>query len=388
MNFFGTIIDTLTLVLLIILLISFVLLSLYYGLFYLRIALYKGKKYPKNTKKPGVSVVLTVRNEYETLRDNLVYLLEQDYPDFEVIVIDHVSKDYTGFILKTYKENYPNLKVVEFLQDVNMFQNKKFPLSIGIKSAQNDIILLTECTCVPKSFTWISEMMENYRPDTDFVMGYSGVKSQKGLLNAFIQYDNLAYTASSFGYALLGNPYTACGKNLAYRKSFFFQKGGFIKHYHIPNGDDDIFVNENATRKNMSVCLTKDSYVLSEPKTSFKAWCQQKRKRVSTQIFYSAWDKILLMIYPLCVALFYGAIATIMATSISMATPFCVLTYLLAGILVLKLAWQILCCHKLEHKLQGGKVSYFAPLFEIYFVVMNTIMYISALKGKSKRWKQ
>lgn len=388
MNFFGTIINTLTLVLLIILLVSFVLLSLYYGLFYLRIALYKGKKYPKNTKKPGVSVVLTVRNESEALCDNLVYLLEQDYPDFEVIVIDHVSKDYTRFILKTYKESYPNLKVVEFLQDVNMFKNKKFPLSIGIKSAQNDIILLTECTCVPKSFTWISEMMENYRPDTDFVMGYSGVKSAKGLLNTFIRYDNLAYTASSFGFALLGNPYTACGKNLAYRKSFFFQKGGFIKHYHIPNGDDDIFVNENATRNNVSVCLTNDSYVLSEPKTTFKAWCQQKAKRMSTQIFYPIGDKILLTIYPLCVLLFYGSMAAIVATNITAESPLCLLTYMLTGVLVLKLVWQIVCCHKLEHKLEGGKVAYFAPLFEIYFVVMNTIMYISTLKGKSKRWKQ
>lgn len=388
MIFFGTIINTLTLVLLIILLVSFVLLSLYYGLFYLRIAVYKGKKHVKNTEKPGVSVVLTVKNESEALRDNLAYLLEQDYPNFEVIVIDHVSKDYTRFILKTYKESYPNLKVVEFLQDVNMFQNKKFPLSIGIKSAQNDIILLTECTCMPKSFTWISEMMENYRPDTDFVMGYSGVKSEKGLLNAFIQYDNLAYIASSFGFALMGHPYTACGKNLAYRKYFFFEKGGFIKHYHIPNGDDDIFVNENVTRKNMSICLTKDSYVVSNPKKTFKAWCQQKAKRMSTQKFYPFIDKLLLAIYPLCLTLFYASMIWLFVENNTTDNFINVLNYVLAGILAIKFAWQIICHYKLSHRFECGKMSYFAPFFEIYFIVMNTIMYISALKNKTKKWKQ
>ena len=198
MTFFGIIIDTFTLVLLIILAINIVILFLYYGLFYLRIGIRKEKKNEENEENlPGVSVVLTVKNEAEQLKKNLEHLLKQNYSNFEVIVINHVSRDQTRFILQTYQDKYSNLKIVNFSQDVNLFQGKKFPLSIGIQSAKNDIILLTECTCMPKSFTWISEMMENYRPDTDFVMGYSGVKSEKGLLNAFIQYDNLASSRST-----------------------------------------------------------------------------------------------------------------------------------------------------------------------------------------------
>ena len=387
MNFFGIIINTLTLALLIILIVSSVLLFLYYGLFYLRIGIHKGKKdNKKNTELHGVSVVLTVKNESEQLKENLVYLLEQDYPDFEVIVIDHVSKDYTRYILKTYQESYPNLKVVNFLQDVNMFQGKKFPLSIGIKSAKNDIILLTECSCVPKTFTWIREMVENFSPNTHFVMGYSGFKSEKTLLNAFVQYDNLAYTASSFGFALLKHPYTACGKNLSYHRSFFFDKGGFIKHYHIPTGDDDIFVNENATGKNMNICLSKDSYVVSQSKKTFKEWCHQKAKRMSTQKYYSFIDKMLLSIYPISIVLFYlSAIATLVLNNNPESAILC---EIILGLIVLKLGWQILSFYQLGRRFECTKVSYFAPLFEIYFLFMNTIMYISALRNKIKGWKQ
>ena len=143
MTFFGIIIDTFTLVLLIILAVNIIILFLYYGLFYLRIGIRKEKKNEENDENlPGVSIVLTVKNEGEQLKKNLEHLLKQNYPNFEVIVINHVSRDQTRFILQTYQDKYPNLKVVNFSQDVNLFQGKKFPLSIGIQSAKNDIILL------------------------------------------------------------------------------------------------------------------------------------------------------------------------------------------------------------------------------------------------------
>ena len=387
MTFFGIIIDTLTLVLLIILAVSIIILFLYYGLFYLRIGIRKERKSNQSGQNlPGVSVVLTVKNESEQLKENLVYLLEQDYHNFEVIVINHVSRDHTKFILQTYQDNYPNLKVINFSQDVNLFQGKKFPLSIGIQSAKNDIILLTECSCKPRKFSWITEMVEQFSHNTEFVIGYSNIGTEKTVLNSFIQYDNLAYNASMFGYAMLGLPYTGCGKNLAYHRSFFFKKGGFIKHYHIPFGDDDIFVNENSNRKNTAICLNWETYMTCQPKKTVKAWIQEKAKRMATQKYYPLKYKILLSLYPASVVLFYTSLIMLIVMNAQPETA--ILWQTMVGIGVLKLGWQIFTFHKLERRLEGSYTAYFSPFFEIYFIVMNTIMYLSTLRNKIKRWKQ
>jgi glycosyltransferase involved in cell wall biosynthesis len=387
MTFFGIIIDTFTLVLLIILAINIIVLFLYYGLFYLRIGIRKEKKNEENDEiLPGVSVVLTAKNEAELLKKNLEHLLKQNYPNFEVIVINHVSRDQTRFILQTYQDKYPNLKVVNFSQDVNLFQGKKFPLSIGIQSAKNDIILLTECNCIPKSQSWVKEVAEQFDDNTQCVLGYSNVKTKKSLLNAFVQYDNLSYNASMFGFAMLGMPYTGCGKNLAYRRSFFFQKGGFINHYHLPYGDDDIFINENSNRKNTNISLNNSSFINCQLKKTRKAWLQEKAKRMSTQRYYPLKNKLLLSLYPISVVLFYASLAMLLAMNFNPVTS--ILCQTLIGIGLLKLGWQIFTFYKMERRLEGSNIAFFSPFFEVYFIAMNTIMYLFSLRKKMKRWKQ
>ena len=387
MTFFGIIINTFTLVLLIILAINIVILFLYYGLFYLRIGIRKEKKNEENEENlPGVSVVLTVKNEAEQLKKNLEHLLKQNYSNFEVIVINHVSRDQTRFILQTYQDKYPNLKIVNFSQDVNLFQGKKFPLSIGIQSAKNDIILLTECNCTPKSQSWIREVAEQFNDNTQCLLAYSNVKTKNSLLNAFVQYDNLSYNASMFGFAMLGMPYTGCGKNLAYRRSFFFQKGGFINHYHLPFGEDDIFINENSTRKNTNICLNNNSFINCHLKKARKVWLQEKVKRISTQRYYPLKHKLLLSLYPISVILFYASLTMLLVMNFNPETT--ILCQILIGAGILKLGWQIFTFYKLERRLEGSSVAFFSPFFEVYFIAMNTIMYLFSLRKKMKRWKQ
>ena len=143
--------DSYALILSGIIFVALVYLCLYYGLYHFRTGRYglKRKKgdngeEPSPEKLPAVSVVLTARNDSTWLRENLVYLLEQDYPNFEVVVVDYLSQDDTPYVLKLLKDYYPHLKIVPFKEDVNLFQGKKYPLSIGIKSAKNDILMLAD----------------------------------------------------------------------------------------------------------------------------------------------------------------------------------------------------------------------------------------------------
>lgn len=388
MDFTGVLTNRTTLVLLILLVVGFIYLCLYYGLTYVRVARYKGKKLPKPTEVkdsdlPPVSVVIVAHNESHFLKESLPYLLEQDYPNYEVVVVDYTSRDDTPFVLKVCSENYPYLKPVPFPQDVNMFKGKKYPLAIGIQSATKDVILLTDADCVPrgagdsedKGFGWIRSIMCGYLHGASIVMGCSLLRQDKGALNAMQQYENLAFNASSLGSALMGNPYTASGRNLSYRRDFFFARGGFICHYHVPEGADDLFVNQNATRSNSVVVMDDDSAMVAQPRATFRLWRQARRERMVTKHRYPLRDKAMLAAYPLSQWLFWGGWITLMALG---TFPW----QILLGVLVVKLAWQIVSVFLLSKRFGVKRVAWFAPLFELYFLFSNTILYIFTLRKK------
>ena len=195
-DFSNFITDTQSIVLTIIMTLALFFCGTYYGLFHLRIGRWHIKESKKkdvsislsNGTLPPVSVVLTARNDAAWLRENLVYLLEQDYPNFEVVVVDYLSQDDTPYVLKLLKDYYPHLKIVPFKEDVNLFQGKKYPLSIGIKSAKNDILMLADPDCTPKNLQWLKGMVRGYADKkTQIVLGYCGVKRTKTLLGILQQ---------------------------------------------------------------------------------------------------------------------------------------------------------------------------------------------------------
>ncbi len=377
--------DTYTLFLLIIMAAGLVVVSLYYGLIFLRVACNKGNKLPKpdsvgNADLPSVSVVIIAHNEADYLKESLPYLLEQDYPNYEVVVVDYTSQDDTSFVLRICAENYSNLKPISFPEDVNMFRGKKYPLSIGIKSAKNDVILLTDPDCVPKDCNWIREMMCGYMHGATIVLGSSMLKQEKGLLNTLQQYDNIVFNASYLGMALAGHPYTGSGHNLSYKRDFFFRRGGFISHYSIPDGADDLFVNQNATRSNAAVITRQEAAVIVEPRPTFGLWHLERLHRRATRRYYSMGDKMMLPLYPLAQLLFLVALVLLLVGGIF---PWQVL----AGVVALKLAWQIVSFHLLCKRFEIKKIAFFAPFFEFYFLVANTILFFATLRKKNIQWR-
>lgn len=385
MDFSNVLTDSFTIFLLAVLLLSTLTLSLYYGLVYLRVGRNKDTRTPlpdavPDNAWPSVSVVIVAHNESEFLKESLPYLLEQEYPDYEVVVVDYTSQDDTPFVLRVCAENYPHLKPVNFPEDVNMFRGKKYPLSIGIKSATKDVILLTEPDCIPRSFDWIRHMMCGYMHGASIVMGYSLLKENNTLLNAFERYDNMMFSASYIGMAMIGNPYTATGRNLSYRRDFFFNKGGFISHYTIPDGADDLFVNQNANKANATVVLRDDAYVEADARATFAQWHLDRLHRYGTRRYYGFKDKCMLLIYPVSQILFWVSLLLLVFNSLF---PW----QLLLCWLVLKMGWQIVTCSVLAKRLKVKKVQYFSPIFELYFLFANTILHLLTLRKKNIRWR-
>ena len=376
-----------------VMLVAMIYLCLYYWLYHFRVGrLAETKGKTDDGTLPPVSVVLTARNDAAWLKENLVYLLEQDYPDFEVVVVNYLSTDETEFVLKLLKDYYPHLKVVPFMEDVNLFQGKKYPLSIGIKSAKNDILMLADPDCTPKNLLWLRGMVRGYRGRgtengerrtengewrTEIVLGYCGVKRSKTLLGCLQQYDALAYGAQYLGAALLGHPYTGSGRNLSYRRSFFFSQGAFIRHYDVADGSDDLFVYQNATRRNTTVCIDSDACLAVEPRKHFYQWHDERRHRVATRNRHRFIDRLHESLPGWTNLLFYAAAVLLVLRG---TLPWVVV----AAAVMLKWAWQIVSFSRLTKRFEGGHVHLAAPLYEIYFALANTILILLPLPNNRK----
>src|SRR5690606_38714069 len=179
------------------------------------------------------------------------------------------------------------------------YQGKKLALSLGIKAAKNEILLLTDADCIPASPDWISHMVSPYleNENCEIVIGYSPFYSKTSLVNLSARMDNL-YTASLYtSYALGKNPYMGVGRNLSYKKSLFFKNKGFASHLHIAPGDDDLFIRDVGTGTNTYVSMHPDSFVMTASKAGFAEWLRQKRRHNFAGKYYKAGHRFSLAMF-------------------------------------------------------------------------------------------
>lgn len=263
---------------------------------------------------PKVSVIVCARNEQTNLQDYLHHLLTQDYPCYEVIVVNDGSEDDTQIILERYTLQSKQLYTTFVPHDARVISSKKLALTIGVKAANYDYLLLTDADCRPSSPRWIREMMSGFAAsDTELVLGYGAYFEKPTALSSLISYDTLFIGLQYMGMAAAGHPYMGVGRNLAYKKQTFFQNSGFRGLLGERAGDDDLFVNKVSTRHNTAIVCSRDSITWSAPKTSWREWMHQKRRHLSVSHHYKASCKWRLGIEPLTRGLFY---ALLIATTI------------------------------------------------------------------------
>ena len=280
----------------------------------------------KEDECPGVTVVLCAHNERENLSNYLQALLTQDYPAYEVIVVDDGSEDDTRAVIESYMTRDERLHMTFVPYGARVGSTKKLALTLAAKAAQYDYLLLTDADCCPESDQWIRRMMEAFEPSDienrpkDIVLGFSPYFETEGHVNRLVRFDTLFNGLHYLGAALCGHPYMGVGRNLAYRKSMFFESGGFTHLMTNRAGDDDLFVNHVATRENTAVMLSRDSYTWSPAKESLREWWQQKRRHLSVSPAYREETKIRLALEPLSRGLFYALVVGIIVYQSSLLT--------------------------------------------------------------------
>lgn len=277
----------------------------YYLYFFRRVGSYRPKPKEHSQQHP-VSIIVCARDEDENIARHLPGILVQEYAStHEVIVVNDNSVDDTKYILAELQKTFRKLQIVDLTQEAKMIAGKKFPLSIGIKEAKYEIVLLTDADCVPASEHWLFKMQDAFSNGTEIALGYGAYHKLPGFLNKVIRFETFHTALQYLGYALAGKPYMGVGRNLAYRKELFFRNKGFSAINHIPSGDDDLFVNRVATKHNTAVVIDPEAFTLSKPKQTWKEWMRQKNRHYTTGKFYRTSHKFLLGLYTGSFFLFY-----------------------------------------------------------------------------------
>lgn len=357
--------------------VFFLVQLIYYLFIFSKLAFYKMQN--QVSKTHPVSLIICARNELKNLRINLPLILEQDYPDYQVIVVNDCSWDESGKALEEYEDLYPRLKVVTIQEQERYKHGKKFALALGIKAATNEILLLTDADCRPAGKKWLMEMTKNISEVKDIVIGYGAYQKTSGLLNKWIRFDTVFNAIQYLSRAMSGNAYMGVGRNLCYKRSLFFKNKGFASHYHILSGDDDLFVNETATSKNVSVELTPESFTFSKPKESFGSWLNQKKRHISTGNLYKPSHQFMLGLFYLSHVFFYLTLAALLILKIK---PEIVISAYAFRLLI-----QLLIFGKSMQKLNELDILWLIPVFDIFIVLIYPILAISNMFIKNKKWK-
>jgi len=287
---------------------------------------------------PPVSIIICAKNEAENLKQFLPFVMTQDYPEYQVVVVNDSSEDDSELILAKIKNEYPHLYFTSIPKDQIFSHGKKLALTVGVKAATHEYLVFTDADCKPASNQWLKEMVKGFEPEgKEIVIGFGGYLKQKGLINALVRYDTFFTALQYMGFALSNKPYMGVGRNLAYKKELFNKNGGLKKYANILSGDDDLFVKETANKKNISVIFNPDSHTISIPSKSLNDWILQKARHLTTASKYKFSVKAELFFEPFFREFFWFLVFYIIIFS---NFAFVAIGFLMLNFIVKTIVWQ------------------------------------------------
>jgi glycosyltransferase involved in cell wall biosynthesis len=338
------------------------------------------KKQNVTPKKVPVSVIVCAKNEAENIKKFFPLLIHQNYSDFEIVLIDDASSDETLDLFEAYEKQYPNIKLVKVENNEAFWGNKKFALTLGIKAATKDYLVFIDADCYPNSNEWLQQITAQFTMKKTIVLGYGAYDKIRGsLLNKIIRYETLLTAVQYFSWAKIGKPYMGVGRNLAYKKSVFFDNRGFMDHMKVRSGDDDLFINQAANKENTAQIYSLESFTYSSPKTTYKDWFNQKRRHVTTAKLYKSFDKFQLTLYFMSQILFFVLAAVLLAYQFQWI--------IVLGIVVFRYTFAWISLGYGAGKLKEKDVMYWFPIIELVLIFTQINIVIINIFSKPVHWK-
>lgn len=245
------------------------------------------------------SVVIYSQGDAENLTALLESVLGQDYPAaFEVIVVNEGESADVRDAVSMLRASHSNLYLTFTPEGVVNLSRKKLALTLGVKAARYDIVVLTTTAAVIESPLWLRRMMSRFDRDgkTEVVLGFSYVDPEED--EAFGRrkraFDYVADSVRWLAVAVAGKPFRGTEYNIAYRKEAFMRNKGFARTLNLHYGDDDIFVSEIARKGNTEVELSEDSIVRLRHGNHPRIFGERVLRRLFTESFIRRRPRVLM----------------------------------------------------------------------------------------------
>lgn len=359
--------------------ISLVGIIVYYIAHILPLGSFKTTYLEPATSQEPVTVIICARNEDDNLTEFLPKVLTQNYPEFEVIVVDDCSFDNTENVIDEFAKIFPNLKKVSIKEDDYYKHGKKFAIMVGIKGAKYENLVFTDADCYPANENWLKDMASGFVNKREIVLGYGAYQKEDGFLNTLIRFDTFLIAINYLSAAIKGKAYMGVGRNLAYKKSLFYKQKGFANHYHLNSGDDDLFINQACTPENTNVAVSHNAITYSLAKKNFTDWKRQKLRHLTTAPHYSSNSKTRIAVGYFLQYVFHGLFFSLLFFKTTLIAAF-------LGLLV-KISVQMLTFKKASKKLNEPDLWAFAFLYEFVLLVVYPVFHFSKLFYKPNKWK-
>lgn len=319
-----------------------------------------------------VSVILCFKNGINQLKTNLAHIIKQNHPNYAIILADDFSTDGSTEYIKGIDSE--KLAVHYYKVKQNM-HGKKQALQEAIAFSKSEFLLLTDNDCKPASDNWIS-LMTRALETKDIVLGYSPYVYEHTALSLWVHFEGWITAVQYLSYSIVGIPYMGVGRNVAYKKSLW-QDPKLNLHRDLSSGDDDLFINQLATKTNTAICLDKDSFVYTQSPANLKAYFNQKRRHYSTANRYKTIHKILLSTYSLSQVCFYTAL---ILTLINGSYKIAVGAYLLRLIIMLPIV------NRLRKLLNAAFGLIMYPILDFFQAIHYLIFSFTVFIPQKNKW--
>jgi glycosyltransferase involved in cell wall biosynthesis len=335
--------------------------------------LFGHKKLKKEIKETPVSIIVYSKNQSKELQNFLPLILDQDFFQFEIILINNASIDNTSDIVEALEKKHDNLKLLNVENNEAFWGSKKYALTLAIKASKYDNLLFTDVNSTIVSKHWVSEMSCKLSADKKIVLGYKKYQKENSLTNLIIRFEQLLTAIKCFGFTKIGSSFMAFGDNFAYHKSEFFRVNGYINHMKISAGEDDLFIKDASNSKNTSFSISENSFIEKAAPTSFLKWFSNKKKEIIITKNYKFKHRFLLKFFTFSKILFY-----ILATVLFFTHPYQIilsitLSYFLLQYIVIGISAK---------KLKEPQIIFFLPFLEIGLLLIQISIFSANLISK------
>ena len=321
----------------------------------------------RNNEQPKISVLICAHNEEEYIEQCIKSYQSQEYPNYEIIVVNDRSTDCTRNLLNQWGDG---LKIVDIKTVDKGISPKKNALTKGFNIATGEFVFLTDADCVASSSYLLQNIVEHIKEDTELVLGFSPYRVKKGWLNKLIQFDTYFTAIQYLSFALKREAYMGVGRNLLIKRDAFFRVNGFNGFENVLAGDDDIIVQKIANRKNVEICLKQESFVVSEPEKKWLNWFNQKRRHLSVGVKYKNSNIFKIGLFQQSFVWMYLSFFTLISLNISF------LPFLSAVLFIRSIFFHLESQKKLKLNISLIMVALLEILYFFHFLLIGTIVLI------------